>query len=114
MEVFLAAADIVVGKPGGLTVAETLACGRPLLATRSLRGQEGFNVDFIERNGVGCLIAEEALPTQIEAWLSDPAALAAMQATALRLGRRNGAADIAQRALGLADRARGEVTRSAN
>jgi len=106
MEVFLAAADIVVGKPGGLTVAETLACGRPLLATRSLRGQEGFNVDFIERNGVGRLVAEESLPAQIESWLADPASLAAMQATALQLGRRNGAADIAQRALELAARAR--------
>jgi len=94
-------------------VAETWPAAAPA-CDALLAWAGGFNVDFIERNGVGCLIAEEALPTQIEAWLSDPAALAAMQATALRLGRRNGAADIAQRALGLADRARGEVTRSAN
>ena len=52
---------MVVGKPGGLTVAEVLACGRPLLATRALGGQEGFNVRFLERHGVGRLVPEEAL-----------------------------------------------------
>src|SRR4030095_16189171 len=43
MDIYLRAADVVVGKPGGISVAEALACGRPLLATRSLGGQEGFN-----------------------------------------------------------------------
>ena len=47
MDIYLRAADIVVGKPGGISVAEALACGRPLLATRSLGGQEGFNIDFL-------------------------------------------------------------------
>jgi UDP-N-acetylglucosamine:LPS N-acetylglucosamine transferase len=102
MEAFLAAADIVVGKPGGLTVAETLACGRPLLATRSLRGQEGFNVDFIERNGVGRLLNDEELTAQVSSWLADPGSLAAVQARALKLGRRNGAAEIARRTVELA------------
>ena len=46
MERLIAAADLVVGKPGGLTVAEALACGRPLLVANSLRGQESFNVQF--------------------------------------------------------------------
>ena len=32
------AADLVIGKPGGLTTAEVLACGRPLFSTCSLRG----------------------------------------------------------------------------
>ena len=54
MDLFIRAADVVVGKPGGVTVAEVLACGRPLFATRSLGGQEGFNVDFLERHQVGC------------------------------------------------------------
>jgi len=110
METFLAAADIVVGKPGGLTVAETLACGRPLVATRSLHGQEGFNVDFIERHGVGCLVSEQNLAARIQSWLEDATSLAAVQARALQLGHRNGAAEIARHALRLADRARGEAT----
>ena len=59
MENYIAAADLVIGKPGGLTVAEVLACGRPLLVTRSLQGQESFNVQFLERQGAGLLVPEQ-------------------------------------------------------
>jgi len=106
---FFAAADIVVGKPGGLTVAEALACGRPLLATRSLRGQEGFNVEFIERHGVGKLVAEEHLAAQVETWLSDRQALASVKQRALALGRRDGALRVARYAIELAGSVRGEA-----
>ena len=99
MEYFIRAADIVVGKPGGLTVAEVLACGRPLLATSSLGGQEGFNVRFLERHGVGRLVPEHELPDLVDAWLSDAGQLAQLQSRAWALGRRDGAAGVAQAAL---------------
>jgi UDP-N-acetylglucosamine:LPS N-acetylglucosamine transferase len=102
IEVFLRAADIVVGKPGGLTVAEALACGRPLLATRSLRGQEGFNVGFLERHGVGWLVPEEHLVARVGSLLAQPADLARIQNRAWSLGRRNGAAKVLERVLALA------------
>lgn len=101
MEVFLRAADIVVGKPGGLTVAEALACGRPLLATRSLRGQEGFNVRFLERHGVGRLVHDEELVPRIESLFADRAELARIQDRAWTLGRRDGADRIAEQVLAL-------------
>jgi len=106
MSTCMSAANIVVGKPGGLTVAESLASGRPLLATRSLRGQEGFNVRFLERNGVGRLVSDDDVPAQVEALLQDEGELQAMQMRALQLGRRNGAEKIAHRAIEFADRAR--------
>ncbi|WP_205617493.1 MGDG synthase family glycosyltransferase [Pelomicrobium methylotrophicum] len=102
MEVFFRAADVVVGKPGGLTVAEALACGRPLLATRSLRGQEGFNVRFLERHGVGALVPEEALAQRLRALLANRAELARIQQRAWALGKRDGAARVAELALELA------------
>ncbi|MGH8632206.1 MAG: MGDG synthase family glycosyltransferase [Burkholderiales bacterium] len=95
MELFIRAADVVVGKPGGLTVAEALACGRPLIAARSLGGQEGFNVRFLEAHGVGKLVAEQDLVGVVGALLSDPLALARMQERAWKLGRRDGAGRIA-------------------
>lgn len=101
-EVFLRAADVVVGKPGGLTVAETLACGRPLLATCCLRGQESFNLRFLEDHNVGHLVNEDDLPTALEALLANPVALAEIQDRAWALGRRDGAAGVAQAALVLA------------
>jgi UDP-N-acetylglucosamine:LPS N-acetylglucosamine transferase len=101
-EVFIRAADVVVGKPGGLTVAEALACGRPLLATRSLRGQEGFNVRFLEQHGVGRLVSEDDLLEGIESLLENSGELARIQQCAWNLGKRDGASRIAELALTLA------------
>lgn len=102
IDVYLRAADVVVGKPGGISVAEALACGRPLLATRSLGGQEGFNVDFLERHRVGGLVADGELSERVSAMLAERTALQQMQERAWRLGRREGALRIAELALDLA------------
>ena len=102
MEVFIRAADVVLGKPGGLTVAEALACGRPLLATRSLRGQEGFNVRFLEQHGVGHLVPEDELVKRIEFLLANRGELAQIQHRAWTLGRRDAAARIAELVLAFA------------
>lgn len=102
MEVLIRAADIVVGKPGGLTVAEALACGRPMFATRSLRGQEGFNVRFLERHDVGSLLPEDELVPRIVSLLADRAKLLGMQRRAEALGRRDGAARIVDQVLAFA------------
>jgi processive 1,2-diacylglycerol beta-glucosyltransferase len=102
MEHYITAADIVVGKPGGLSVAEVLACGRPLLATRSLQGQESFNVQFLERRQVGALVSEQELPDMLAQWLGDRARLVALQQGAGAAGRRDGAKRVAQHVLQLA------------
>jgi UDP-N-acetylglucosamine:LPS N-acetylglucosamine transferase len=102
MELFVRAADVVVGKPGGLTVAEAMACGRPLAAAHALRGQEGFNVRFLEQHGVGGLVPEERLAAHIESLVSDPVRLAQIQQRSSELGRRDGAERIARLALELA------------
>jgi UDP-N-acetylglucosamine:LPS N-acetylglucosamine transferase len=101
-DLYLRACDLVVGKPGGISVAEALACGRPLLATRSLGGQEGFNVAFLERHALGGLVADGELSHRIESMLSDRAALEDIQQRAWRFGRRDGAGRIAELALDLA------------
>ncbi len=102
MELLLRAADLVVGKPGGLTVAEALACGRPLFPTHSLRGQEGFNVRFLQRNGVGWLLDEDSVGPAVDALTSEPARLGSLQQAAWALGRRDGAMLIAEKAMTLA------------
>jgi UDP-N-acetylglucosamine:LPS N-acetylglucosamine transferase len=102
MDLHVSAADVIVGKPGGITVAETLACGRPLFATRSLGGQEGFNVRFLERHGVGALVPDAELRDRVEGLLSQRRERSDMQARARSLGRRDGAARIAEMVLDLA------------
>lgn len=103
MDVYLRAADVIVGKPGGISVAEALACGRPMLATRSLGGQEGFNVEFLERHDVGGLVRDGELRQRLDAILRDADGLQAMQRRAWQLGRRDGAAQIAALAVELAE-----------
>ena len=57
------AADIVIGKAGGLTITESLACGRPFIATFCLGGQERFNIDYLEQNNLGRYIQPQQLAT---------------------------------------------------
>ena len=73
-----------------------LACGRPLLATRSLGGQEGFNVNFLERHQVGGLVSDRELVVRVDALLRNKDALLEMQQRAWSLGTRDGAAKIAE------------------
>ncbi|MGX9687196.1 MGDG synthase family glycosyltransferase [Deinococcus wulumuqiensis] len=49
----MAASDLVVGKAGGLTVAEATALGVPMVVYRPIPGQEEYNADFLERHGAG-------------------------------------------------------------
>lgn len=102
MDLYLRASDLVVGKPGGISVAEALACGRPLLATRSLGGQEGFNVSFLERHQVGGLVRDHELVPRVRSLLENPTTLHDIQRRAWALGRREGAAKVARIALELA------------
>lgn len=84
----LRAADVVVGKPGGLTVSETLACGRPFIATCSLGGQEGHNVRFLEAHGAGCRVQEGELADILRQLFNNPEQLRTMKKNAERQGRR--------------------------
>jgi len=95
MASLVSAADVVAGKPGGLTMSEAMACGRPFVATCSLAGQEGYNVRFLARHGFGVQVAPESLIATLREVLSDGKRLASMGAAARRQGVRDGAARIA-------------------
>ena len=45
------AADVVMTKPGGLTAAESLASGCPIVIVEPIPGQEDRNADFLLENG---------------------------------------------------------------
>ncbi|MFC4454340.1 MGDG synthase family glycosyltransferase [Deinococcus sonorensis] len=49
----LAAADLVVGKAGGLTVAESTVLGVPLVVYQPIPGQEEHNARFLVEHGAG-------------------------------------------------------------
>lgn len=109
MPAWLRAADVVVGKPGGLSVAESLACGRYMLAINSPGGQEGFNVRFLETHGAGALVKDGELCERLRALCADRVRLEIRHSRAAALGRTDGAARIARLALDAARAERSEI-----
>ncbi|MCL6635672.1 MAG: galactosyldiacylglycerol synthase [Peptococcaceae bacterium] len=83
----MAASDLMVGKPGGLTCAEALACGLPMLMVDPLPGQEERNAEFLASTGAAMRVAGKELAKTAGFCLGDPAFLGKMSAAAARLGR---------------------------
>jgi 1,2-diacylglycerol 3-beta-galactosyltransferase len=55
MGTFMRGADSVLGKAGGLTVSEALACGLPLIMVDVIPGQETGNADYVVAGNAGVL-----------------------------------------------------------
>lgn len=55
MGTFMRAADCVLGKAGGLTVSEALACGLPLILVDVIPGQETGNAEHVVSGDAGML-----------------------------------------------------------
>jgi 1,2-diacylglycerol 3-beta-galactosyltransferase len=53
MPLMLHAADFMISKAGGLIIAESLACGLPVLLVDMMPDQEKGNVDYLLRSGAG-------------------------------------------------------------
>jgi processive 1,2-diacylglycerol beta-glucosyltransferase len=99
---WMRAVDLVVTKPGGLTVAESLACGLPLVIVNPIPGQETRNSDYLLENGAGMKVNSTRLVGhRVSTLFGDPARLAALRAAAQRLARPNAARDIVEDALTL-------------
>ena len=70
---WMAAADLVVGKSGGITVSECMAMGKPLLISGSIPGQEERNADAVVEAGAGFrALSAEDVRLRVSALLQDP------------------------------------------
>lgn len=95
MDEYMAASDMVVGKPGGLTTSEALAKGLVLVIVNPIPGQEERNSDHLLEEGAAIRCNNlPALAYKIDRLLDDPPRLAAMQANVRRLARPRAAYDI--------------------
>jgi processive 1,2-diacylglycerol beta-glucosyltransferase len=102
MDQYMAAADLLVGKAGGLTTSEALARALPMVLIEPIPGQEERNADHLLE--AGAAIRCNNLPVvawKVAALLDDPARLKQMREAARRMARPNAAADIAEDALAL-------------
>jgi processive 1,2-diacylglycerol beta-glucosyltransferase len=56
---FMAAADVVMGKAGPNMLFESVALGKPFIATAYIPGQEEANLEFIRRHKLGWVALDE-------------------------------------------------------
>ena len=104
MDKYMAAADLMVGKAGGLTTSEALARGLPMALIEPIPGQEERNADHLLE--AGAAIRCNNLPVaawKIAALLDDSARWVRIREAAKNLGRPGAAAAIAEDALRLLD-----------
>jgi processive 1,2-diacylglycerol beta-glucosyltransferase len=100
MHELLAAADVVVTKPGGLTTSESLSQGTPIIVVNPIPGQESRNSDFLLENGAAIKVNNVAtLAFKLTELLQDPRRLAQLKQQARGLGRPQAAFDVARAAL---------------
>jgi processive 1,2-diacylglycerol beta-glucosyltransferase len=99
----MAAADMVITKPGGLTTSEALARGCPIVIIDPIPGQEERNSDFLLENG--CAIKpshpEKTLGYRVNELLKHPARLHQMQKSARRCSHPEAARDVVDQCIAL-------------
>ena len=104
MDKYMAAADLLVGKAGGLTTSEALARVLPMALIEPIPGQEERNADHLLEAGAAIRCNNlPAAPWKIARLLDDSARLDRMRDAARAMGKPGAAAAIAEDALRLLD-----------
>jgi len=102
MDEYMAAADLMVGKPGGLTTSEALAKGLVFVIVNPIPGQEERNADHLLEEGAAIRCNNlPVLAYKIDQLLDDAPRLKAMQANVQRLAQPQAAQTIVNRLLSL-------------
>jgi processive 1,2-diacylglycerol beta-glucosyltransferase len=96
----MAAADLVVSKPGGLTTSEVLARGAVMVIVNPIPGQESRNSDYLLENGAAIKVNNTAtLAYKIDQLLQDPARLDQLRANVRRIAHPRAAFDVVEQSL---------------
>jgi processive 1,2-diacylglycerol beta-glucosyltransferase len=97
MDEFMAAADLMIGKPGGLTTSESLIKGLAWAVVNPIPGQEVQNTIYLLEQGAGIWCGNlHTLAFKVRAVLEEPSRLAAMRKNALGIARPDAGSVIAQ------------------
>jgi processive 1,2-diacylglycerol beta-glucosyltransferase len=96
----MAAADLVVSKPGGLTTSETLARGAAMVIVNPIPGQESRNSDYLLENSAAIKANNVAtLAYKVTNLLRDTERLEQIKRNARRIARPRAAFDVVEKAL---------------
>lgn len=98
IEELMSISDLIVTKPGGLTVSESLAKGLPMVIVNPIPGQEAKNTEFLVRNKVAVKATDARdVARQAGDLVSSPAALRQMKHHISSIARPRAAFEIAER-----------------
>lgn len=72
VEKYMGISDLIITKPGGLTVSEALACGLPMALFNAIPGQEEENADFLVNKNMAIKLENNNISNTIENLLNNP------------------------------------------
>lgn len=108
MDEYMAASDLLLGKPGGLTSSEALARGLVMVIVNPIPGQEERNSDHLLEEGVAIRCNNlPVLAYKIDKLLDDPDKFREMGAAARRLARPRAAQEIVSKLLAMKETVQG-------
>jgi len=93
VEAFMAAADLLITKPGGITAAEALAMGLPMAFVSPIPGQEWRNAAFLVEQLVAVQFDALTLAPKVSDLLNDTLRLSCMAKMAKALAKPNSTSD---------------------
>lgn len=102
MDELMAASDLLITKPGGITVSEGLATGLPMMFIEPIPGQEEANADYVVEKGAG--VKARSLPSliyKLRQLVKDRDRLKSMAEKAMEVSRPAASQDVVKGVLGL-------------
>jgi processive 1,2-diacylglycerol beta-glucosyltransferase len=104
MDELMSAADLFVGKPGGLTTSEVLSKGVPMVVINPIPGQEERNSDHLLEEGAAIRCNNlPALAYKIDALIDTPGKLAQLRESARAMGKPEAALVVVDRLAALCE-----------
>ena len=90
----MAAADLLITKPGALTMTEAFAAGLPLILHAPIPGPEALNAAYAVTHGAAIEVGEQKISAVAEELLTQPARLNEMKRCAKKLAKPLAATEI--------------------
>ncbi len=110
IERIMAASDVAITKPGGLTSSECLAMGLPMILVNPIPGQEERNADYLLENGAALKAYDAAgLEFRVKTLLENPSRLNTLRTSALAISHPKAAESVLRTVLGSPDREQQEL-----
>ena len=97
MDELMAMSDLLVTKPGGITVSESLATGLPMILIEPIPGQEEANADYVVEQGAAVKARNvSSLVYKLQHLIKDPERLGAMSRRASEISHADAARRIVE------------------